>query len=583
MDDKKGPEIIDKTQEELSGIIEAIKQSNLSETNQQFVIKCIELACWLPRVLQKKNVSLSRLKKLIFGKGYRGKHKKKKESGSGDTGNSSGGEDGSNIPPASSDSDSEAHAAPLNKEPHAQDEEASGSSTHRGRIAHEAYSEDESIVVSLNYTRGDRCPQQCGGKLYALGSGVVVRLAGQSFAKVTKYYLEKLRCNVCGYYLSAKLPATVAKDKYTASFKAQLAMMKFYLGVPYYRLARHQAMLGCPLPDSTQWQLIEKLGSYCYGLFYYLQSLAANGALVYNDDTHLKILDTIKQIKQASDPKRRGMVTTCVIGEHDGHQIVFYLNGLLHSGENLDVLLATRDDEKQPILQMSDALPANTPKQVATLACYCLSHGLRKFDELKEFFPNECIPVLRELSRVFAIDKKTRAMDDKTRLTYHQTHSRPILFALYEMIETLLAAPKTEPNNDLAIALRYLKNHWVKLTRFLSVPGAPICNNLVERALKLAIRTRKNSLFYKTTYSASLSGIITSLIATCELAQADPIDYLTVLQTYPTAIRQSPQAWLPWNYRTSLDRVGSQADNKLPSKSHRDPPAAIQCATDPPR
>jgi hypothetical protein len=36
------------------------------------------------------------------------------------------------------------------------------------------------------------------------------------------------------------------------------------------------------------------------------------------------------------------------------------------------------------------------------------------------------------------------------------------------------------------------------LTLFLEQPGVPLDNNIIERSLKLAIRNRKNSLFYKT-------------------------------------------------------------------------------------
>jgi transposase len=50
--------------------------------------------------------------------------------------------------------------------------------------------------------------------------------------------------------------------------------------------------------------------------------------------------------------------------------------------------------------------------------------------------------------------------------------------------ETQLAEHKTEPNSGLGKAISYLLNHWLKLTLFLKEPGAPIDNNIVERALK---------------------------------------------------------------------------------------------------
>ena len=41
-----------------------------------------------------------------------------------------------------------------------------------------------------------------------------------------------------------------------------------------------------------------------------------------------------------------------------------------------------------------------------------------------------------------------------------------------------------EPNSSLGKAMTYMQRHWETLTRFLSVPGAPLDNNLAERALE---------------------------------------------------------------------------------------------------
>jgi len=551
----EAPEIIDKTADEIDEIIAAVNKTDLPEATKLFLIKCIRLACWLPSLLQKKNISLSRLRKMIFGKGY-GLKKLKKGTDDDSSGSSSGNDttnsdNGSNND-INSGTDDQAKSQ----------SNAKSNSKNKGRNGHAVYQDYEKEWVTPDgFTVGDKCPQLCGGRLYALPAGVVVRITGQNFAKPTKYYLEKLRCNVCYYYISAKLPSSLGNDKYTPSFKAQLALLKFYLGVPYYRLEQYQKLMGCPLPDSTQWGIIEELAGHCYKVFHCLQRLAANGPLMYNDDTWLRILEVIAALKQADDPKRTGMYTTCVMGEHEGHKIALYLNGTLHSGENVDNLLKKRGKEKPLILQMSDALAANTPKNIETLACNCLSHGFQKFEELKDYFPNECLSVMRKLSAVFKLDAKTKKMSDDARLAYHQKHSQPIMFKLYKEIKALLASSHVEPNGDLAAALNYLKNHWVKLTRFLTVPGAPIANNIVERALKLAIRARKNSLFYKSTYSASISGMLTSLIYTCQLANINPVDYLTILQTHKEMIQTEPERWLPWNYQLTMEKLKSSEED----------------------
>ena len=122
------------------------------------------------------------------------------------------------------------------------------------------------------------------------------------------------------------------------------------------------------------------------------------------------------------------------------------------------------------------------------------------------------------------------------------------------------AERKVEPNSGLGKAISYMLNHWEKLTLFLRVPGAPLDNNIAERALKKAILHRKNSLFYKNRNGAQMGDLFMSLIHTCELNHVNPFDYLTELQRHAGELKQTPSEWMPWNYRETLARTGSLLD-----------------------
>ncbi len=69
--------------------------------------------------------------------------------------------------------------------------------------------------------------------------------------------------------------------------------------------------------------------------------------------------------------------------------------------------------------------------------------------------------------------------------------------------------------------------------------------------MKLFIRQRKNSMFYKTEHSAHIASVLTSLIATCIYAGVNVIDYLVALQEHRAEVFAAPSAWLPWTYATS--------------------------------
>ena len=123
---------------------------------------------------------------------------------------------------------------------------------------------------------------------------------------------------------------------------------------------------------------------------------------------------------------------------------------------------------------------------------------------------------------------------------------------LYEYLHYLLDEKLVEPNDDLGKAINYMIKHRHELTQFLRIEGVPLDNNALEQCLKIPIRHRKNSMFYKTKYGASVGGILTSVIYTCILSGTNPIEYLTMLQENREQIIKEPSAFLPWTYQDTL-------------------------------
>jgi transposase len=243
-----------------------------------------------------------------------------------------------------------------------------------------------------------------------------------------------------------------------------------------------------------------------------------------------------------------------LVAQQGAQTIYLYFSGRAHAGENLDALLTQREGHLGKPLVMSDALASNAADETALIRCHCLAHGRRKFTELEDVFPAECTVVLDALAQVFDHEEEARRqqMSAADRLAYHQQWSSPLMQALKSWLEQQFADRTVEPNSSLGKAFRYLLGHWSTLTRFLSVAGAPIDNNMAERALKLAMRQRKNSLFYATDYSAYIASLLTSLIAPCLHAGVNALEYLVALQEHRTAVFGVPAAWLPWNYHANL-------------------------------
>jgi hypothetical protein len=159
-----------------------------------------------------------------------------------------------------------------------------------------------------------------------------------------------------------------------------------------------------------------------------------------------------------------------------------------------------------------------------------MAHGRRQFVDVAANFPDQCRYVLEMLGEVYGYDAEARecGLKPEERLQFHQEHSDPVMKKLHEWLEAQFAERKTEPNSGLGKAITYLLRHWRPLTLFLRQAGAPLDNNVVERALKRAVLHRKNALFYRTLNGADVGDLFMSLIHTCQLCDANSFDYPTI-------------------------------------------------------
>jgi hypothetical protein len=144
------------------------------------------------------------------------------------------------------------------------------------------------------------------------------------------------------------------------------------------------------------------------------------------------------------------------------------------------------------------------------------------------------------------------SLSDDDRLYLHQVESGPVMKELKDWMTAQLEAKKVEPNSGLGEAITYMLKHWKELTLFLRQAGAPLDNNICERALKKAILHRKNAYYYKTAKGARVGDMFMSLIHTCELNKINSFNYFTEIQKHAEAVALSPADWLPWNYQEML-------------------------------
>ena len=545
---------------ELDEILERARTTPLSEEEHRKLKAAMETLVFVTGELEKKGTSIKRLRKLLFGASTeKTRDVLDQVSKSGDA-----------------EATTAAAARDREKEKPAPAEGGGGKKKPKGhgRNGAAAYTGAENVTAPHESLKpGDSCPICINGKLYPLPPAVLVRVKGQAPLCAKVFELERLRCNPCGEVFTARTPEGVGEKKYDETAGAMIAVLKYGTGLPFNRLEKLEGSFGIPLPSSTQWEIVLAIAKSIEAAFVELVRQGAQGEVMHNDDTTAKILALMGKRREHEAPKddppdRTGIFTSGIVSVHNGRRIALFFTGRKHAGENLAQVLAQRASESGPLIQMCDGLarnvPKNLPPELKTILCNCLSHGRRQFVDVAEDFPSECLHVLDELGKVYGNDAIARAqgMTPTERLSFHRAESRKVMDDLEQWMTSQLEEKKVEPNSQLGEAISYMLKRWKKLTRFLTVRGAPIDNNVVERALKKAILHRRNSLFYRSQRGADVGDLFMSLIHTAELCGADPFDYLVTLQRFAEQVAEAPSAWMPWNYQETR---ASLADAAFPA------------------
>jgi transposase len=420
---------------------------------------------------------------------------------------------------------------------------------------------DQVTVPHPTLAVGDDCPDCQQGTLYEKTPNVLVRFVGRSPLQATVYRMQKLRCHLCGKIFTAPEPEEAGPDKYDHTVASMIGLLKYGSGLPFNRVQRLQGNCQLPLAASTQWDIVHAAASLLMPAYQELIRQAAQGEVLHNDDTTVKILELMGQrlakSPPADDPQlpdRTGLFTSGVVATRAGQRMALFFSGRQHAGENLSDVLRHRSGELDAPIHMCDGLSRNLPQGLDTILANCIAHGRRNFVDIYDHFPKECRRVIEAFQVVYHNDKVAReqGMSDEARLSHHQSHSQRAMDDLQAWLQQQLDDKLVEPNSTLGEAIHYLLRRWDSLTLFLRKAGAPLDNNLCERALKKAILHRKNSMFYKTRTGAFVGDLYMSLIYSCELASVNALDYLNQLQLHASDVAAQPDRWMPWNYGDNL-------------------------------
>jgi transposase len=272
---------------EIESLLERVQHQQLSEQDFGLLERLLRLLLAVARLLEQKQASLARLRRLLFGSPPE-------------------------PPPAP--------PPPASPSPVRTDQETAPPPEGKRRGPGRRSSSDYSGAVRVRCNdpqrqAGDRCT--CGGRLYhAKEPAVFLRFTGQPLVGATRYEQTVLRCSGCQQRFTAPLPDGVPAEKYDATADVAMVIAKYAAGLPFHRLARMQQSLGVPLAESVQWERCEAVADALLPIYRHFPQGAAQADVLIGDDTRVQILSCEAENQQrAAAGERCGLHTTGLVAQ----------------------------------------------------------------------------------------------------------------------------------------------------------------------------------------------------------------------------------------------------------------------------
>jgi transposase len=372
------------------------------------------------------------------------------------------------------------------------------------------------------------CPC-CQGPLVEIGVDAAERLdviPAQFRVIVTKR--PKLACRACpGVVLQAAAPARLIEGGMpTEATVAHVLVARYADHLPLYRQAQILARQGIEIGRAILADWTGTAAREIVPVVRRMHEILLASPRLFADETTMPVLDpgrgqTKKGFAWAIARDDRPW------GGTDPPAVVFhYAPG--RGAKHPKALLA----DYQGILQC-DGYSAYKTLAAAndgiTLA-FCWSHVRREFVELAK---GKTAPIaaetLQRIAALYAIEAEIRGEPPEIRHAVRQARSKPLVEALFTWLEAQLA--RLPGGSPTAQAIRYALNHRNGLIRFLDDGRIEPDTNVVERAIRPLVLSRKNALFASGDDGGARWSAIASLVETCKLNGVDPLRYFTDLLT----------------------------------------------------
>jgi transposase len=436
---------------------------------------------------------------------------------------------------------------------------------HRNRGALPAHLPRYEVVVDIE--RKD-CPC-CGGTLHRIGEDRAEQLdLVPAQLRVKVVCRPRYACRACaGTVVQASAPERpIDGGLATEALVAHVVVSKFCDALPLYRQAQMLKRQGIALDRSTLGAWVGRACWWLTPLYELVLGTVLSSNKVFADETTLPVLDP------GRGRTKTGRLWCYAVDDRPWAgctpPAAAYVYSVDRRGEHPSAHLAAFSGILQVDGYAGFSSLVEARKDASIQLAFCWAHARRPFYEFHTATQSPlAAEVLARIGKLYEIEAEIRGQPPDVRQAVRQLRSRPLTEALHRWLQDHL--PRLPGWSDLAKAMRYALRHWDGLILYLDDGRLEMDTNVVERAIRPATITRKNSLFAGSDAGARHwaeaakvpsakadgklpEGIANTLIQSCKLNDVEPLAYLTdALQQIVSGRIKSHQqhTLLPWNWR----------------------------------
>ena len=363
---------------------------------------------------------------------------------------------------------------------------------------------------------------------------------------VNRYVRPKWACRFGhdGVVAADAPPALLEKVKYETSMYAHIGNAKFGDHVPLNRLSGIFKRLGHKVPTSTMWDMVRRMAELVSPIVDQIKRELLSGHYLHVDETPI-------QVSVKGQGTKKGYLW---VWRRDKKMLFQFTMSRSRAGP-LEFLgdwtgLLQKDDYSgyDAVVKRNGIIPFG-----------CMAHARRRFKDAREVSRVQCDVALRWIGRLYRIEDRMKQRAREGNLTWdeflelrrakRQSRMKRDMERLKEQIDAWSDDPDVLPKSPLGGAVRYMRELWTDLARFLDYPEVEIDNNRAENAIRPVAMGRRNWMFTGSPKGGECCATMYSLVGICKALELNPeaylLDVLGRLSTTPASRvhELTPWAW----------------------------------------